>query len=240
MLTYPILKNKASAFLAATGMTVEEFEILLVAVETAYHRVDPPDQTSAGTGRQRQPGGGDKGVLTDWANKLLFILVYVKTNPLQSMHGLQFGLSQPQANDWIHRLLPVLQQALADLKVQPERVGQAVTSQVGEGVAPPNLVVDGTERRRQRPTDETRQKAHYSGKTKTHTDKNSILINEHSGQVVYLGPTVAGTIHDTKAVEPTNPVLPVNATLGQDTGFQGYAPPGVIVEQPKKNRKARP
>jgi hypothetical protein len=31
-------------------------------------------------------------------DRLLFILVYQKTQALQTMHGLQFGLSQPQAN----------------------------------------------------------------------------------------------------------------------------------------------
>jgi hypothetical protein len=43
---------------------------------------------------------------------MLFILVYQKTYPLQTMHGLHFGLSQPQAHYWIHHLLPVLQRAL--------------------------------------------------------------------------------------------------------------------------------
>jgi Helix-turn-helix of DDE superfamily endonuclease len=46
---------------------------------------------------------------------MLFILIYQKTHPLQTMHGLHFGLSQPQAHYWIHHLLPVLQRALADL-----------------------------------------------------------------------------------------------------------------------------
>ena len=47
-----------------------------------------------------------------------------KTYPLQMMHGLQFGLSQAQANYWIHRLLPVLREALAQLKLTPERDGE--------------------------------------------------------------------------------------------------------------------
>jgi len=46
---------------------------------------------------------------------------YQKTNPLQTMHGLQFGLSQPQTNDWIHHLLPVLQRAWK--KVEDGMVG---------------------------------------------------------------------------------------------------------------------
>lgn len=63
-----------------------------------------------------------------------------------------------------------------------------------------------------------------------------VLVQEHTGQVVYLGPTLEGKIHDKKAVELTHPAFPVNATLGQDSGFQGYAPTGVIVYQPKKTK----
>jgi hypothetical protein len=41
--------------------------------------------------RQRQRGGA-KGILSQMADKLLFNLIYQKTNPLQTMHGLQFDL----------------------------------------------------------------------------------------------------------------------------------------------------
>ena len=61
-------------------------------------------------------------------DKLLFILVYQKTNPLQTMHGLHFGLSQPQTNYWIHRLLPVLRRALVALDMAPERDASRVAT----------------------------------------------------------------------------------------------------------------
>jgi hypothetical protein len=38
----------------------------------------------------------------------LFILVYQKTNPLQTLPGLPCALSQPQTPDGMHRLLPGL------------------------------------------------------------------------------------------------------------------------------------
>ena len=70
-------------------------------------------------------------------DKLLFILVYQKTNPLQTMHGLQFELSQPQTNYWIHHLLPVLQRALAALGVAPERdASRVATSALARRVPP--------------------------------------------------------------------------------------------------------
>src|SRR6185436_5527067 len=100
-----------------------------------------------------------------------------KTNPIQQMQGLQFGLSQAQANYWIHHLLPVLQRALDDLGHKPEREGSQVAAQqlASEGLS--DLVIDGTERRRQRPKNDETQKEHYSGKKKAHTDKNLLLVN---------------------------------------------------------------
>ena len=154
--------------------------------QTAYEHQYPPELTYEGKTRQRSPGGGTKGTRVNFADKLLFILVYQKTNPLQVMHGLQFALSQSQANYWIHRLLPVLQHALRAMGQAPEREAQRVETSALALAGAPNLAVDGTERRRQRPRDAAKQKDHYSGKKKTHTDKNILLINEHTGKVVYL------------------------------------------------------
>jgi hypothetical protein len=101
-------------------------------------------------------------------DKLLFILVYQKTYPLQTMLGLQFGISQGRVNEWIHRLTPILQQALTKLGMTPAREGQTVQSHelVLDGGA--DLVIDGTERRRQRPQKAIMQKEHYSGKKSAH------------------------------------------------------------------------
>jgi hypothetical protein len=96
--------------------------------------------------------------LPEIADKLFFILVYQKTNPLQTMHGLQFGMSQPPAHCWIHRLLPILQHALRDLGEAPERDARRVAGSPLALAGGPHLQVDGTERRRQRPKDDTQHK----------------------------------------------------------------------------------
>src|SRR5262247_2796280 len=188
MLIYNELKNKPREFLAATGLKLAEFEQLLPAFQTAYEQTYPPHLTQEGQTRQRQSGGGATGALPQIADKLFFILVYQKTNPLQTMHGLQFGVSQPQANDWMHRLLPVLQQALRTLGEAPERDARRVASRARAHAGGPDLTIDGSERRRPRPQDHTQQKAHYSGKKKAHTDKNILLVNENPRKVVYLSP----------------------------------------------------
>jgi hypothetical protein len=94
---------------------------------------------------------------------------------------------------------------------------------------------DGTERRRQRPTDAAKQTAHYSGKKKAPTDKNVLLSNEYTSKVVYLSPTVAGKTHDKRAADEADLVDPVNSTLDKDTGFQGYEPAAILTQQPKKS-----
>jgi hypothetical protein len=239
MLTYDHLKDRPRELLAATGLTHEEFARLLPAFSAAYATRYPPDKPQAGKPRQRRVGAGAKGALAQMTDKLLFILVYQKTQALQTMHGLHFGLSQPQVHYWIHHLLPVLQRALAALGHAPERDASRVANSALVGESVPALVIDGTERRRQRPQDPVRQKAHYSGKKKAHTDKNLVLVNEATGKVVYLGPTVPGKVHDKRAADETPIAYPLHATLDKDTGFQGYEPQGVLTQQPKKSPKAK-
>src|SRR5262249_61453503 len=114
-------------------------------------------------------GGGATGALPKSEDKLFFILVYQKTNPLQTMHGLQFGVSQPQANAWIHRLLPVLQQALRALGEAPERDARRVATRPLARAGRSDLTIDRSEPPRQRPKDNAKQKQPYHPKTKTPT-----------------------------------------------------------------------
>jgi DDE superfamily endonuclease len=239
MLIYNELKNKPRAFLAATGLKLDECEKLLPAFQTAYEHTYPPDLTQEGKPRQRQIGGGATGALPKSEAKLFFLLVSQKTNPLQTLHGWPFGVRQPQANAWIHRLLPVLPQALRDLGEAPERDARRVATSDLARAGGPDLTIDGSERRRQRPKEHAKQQKHSSGKKKAHTDKNILLVNENTKKVVYLSPTVAGTTHDKKATDDAQITYPHNATLDKDTGFQGYEPAGTQTRQPQKSPKAK-
>jgi len=160
MLKYNEFKTRPREFLASTGLKRDEFEQLLPAFRAAYEKKSPPDLTHEGTPRQRQFGGGAKGALPEIEDKLFFILVYHKTHPLQTMPGLPCGMSQPQAHFWLHRLLPILPHAWRDLGEAPERDARRVAVSPLALAGGPHLQVDGTARRRQRPKDDTQQKAH--------------------------------------------------------------------------------
>lgn len=146
MLKYNELKEKRKEFLAATGLYPEEFERLLPVFKEKYTALVPSGKTKKGKHRQRKIGGGTKGKLELDEDKLLFILVYQKTYPLQTMHGLQFEMSQPQANYWLHRLLPVLQDSLAAIGMKSERDSKMVHKRALMAEAPADLSIDGTER----------------------------------------------------------------------------------------------
>ncbi len=240
MISYAMLKDKPKEFLAATGLHVNEFEHLLPAFQAKLAEQQPPvEQTKRRKLRQRRKGAGPKERLSTVEDKLLFILVYEKTYPIQTMLGLQFGLSQPRTNYWIHLLLPIVREVLAEMDLTPARDPQAVADHPLVNETAPDMLIDGTERRRQRPKDPEQQTAHYSGKKKAHTDKNLLLANVHSQKVVYLSPTIGGQTHDKKLADEQAIAYPNGATLGKDTGFQGYEPAGVCTFQPQKNRKAR-
>src|SRR5262245_875020 len=145
MLSCDKLKDKPREFLAATGLTLAAFECLLPARQAAYEHQYPPALTYEGKARQRSAGGGAQGRLSSFADKLVFIVGYQKTNSLQVMHGLQCALSQPQARYWIHRLLPVLQHALRAMRQAPERDAQQVETSAMAFAGASNLAVDGTE-----------------------------------------------------------------------------------------------
>jgi hypothetical protein len=234
MLQYLELKQKPREFLAATGITDEEFQALLPTFEKCYQLSLPGKPKPSRKKKQPARGGGRKSKLTTVGDKLLFILVYQKTFQLQTMHGLQFGLSQGRVNYWVHRLLPVLQQSLSDLGMKPERDGRQVAALLTASEGGANLSLDATERGLQRPVNAEKQKEKYSGKKKTHTDKNLLLANENTRKIVYLSATVEGKKHDKKLAEESKISYPANASLTKDSGFQGYEPQGVLNQQPKK------
>jgi hypothetical protein len=239
MLEFTTLKKDRRKFLALTGLTLQEFTVLLPSFASVYQRQYANDKTLAGQPRQRAVGGGRRGVLERMEQKLLFILVYQKTYALQVVQGEMFGMSQAAANQWMQRLLPILQEALSELGVMPERQGAAFAQAEHGRQEAADYIIDGTERRRQRPKSPEKQALHYSGKKKTHSDKNLVIVHTRSKRVGYLGPTQAGKTHDKKMADNEHIHYPPDTRLHKDTGFQGYEPPVTETRQPKKSRGGR-
>lgn len=238
MISYRKLAKNPRLFQSFTGLRLEAFAQLLPAFRGAYQADLDQRDARRSASRQRQRGGGRIASIPKIEDKLVFILFYFRLYPIQALQGFLFGMSQPQANDWIHRLTPILNEALGEQQQLPARQARDIETVLT--VCPDlEFMIDGTERRVRRPKNADQQQAKYSGKKKTHTVKNNVITEKRTGKIKGLSPTVEGRRHDKRLADDQQLRFPKNSTLWQDTGFQGYAPENVTIIQPKKKPKGK-
>ncbi|SRR6266498_2739667 len=238
MIKFQLLKKNLAAFQCFTGLNLAAFYELLPSFEQAYEAdLDQRDKERARK-RQRERGGGRNGALSGSENKLLFILFYLKVYPVQEVQGYVFGMGQTQAGEWIHRLTPILNQALGHEKQLPARKAQDI-EQVLKMCSDLEFIIDGTERSIRRPKSKKKQEDNYSGKKKRHMVKNNVVTEKRTKKVKVLSATVEGKKHDKKLADEQAIPFPKGSKVWQDTGFQGYGPEGVTIYQPMKKPKGR-
>jgi hypothetical protein len=113
--------QRAGSLQAMTGLSEQEFTALLPLFEHALAAY-LQDRTIDGQPRtSRRYRAYAHCPLPTLADKLLFILTYVKQNPLQALQGQLLGMSQSNANTWMHLLHTVLNRALAHQELLPAR-----------------------------------------------------------------------------------------------------------------------
>lgn len=171
MTPYQIFAEKPTQFLSLTGYTRQEFDELLPYFnECFYERMKT--HCIDGKLRSNRPYVDYRNSpLPTIEEKLFFILIYLKTNNLQSVQGALFNISQPKANLWIHCLHTVLNQALEHLNVLPARYIEDVDFEDATGVL---CFQDGTERPIPRPTNNEMQRAYYSGKKTAYSQEQHL------------------------------------------------------------------
>ena len=135
------LQSRPLEFLDFTSLTLDEFQQLVPPFETAFQthmavwRMDGRPRTA------RRFTVYKNCPLPTPEERLLFILVYLKTYVLQVVHGRLFGMVQGKANQWIHVLLPVLLAALRALGDAPARSLAALAQRLGVSEADAATVV---------------------------------------------------------------------------------------------------
>lgn len=201
---------------ALTGLTITEFYILSSTFENILL-----DEINSKT-RKRAQGGGRKGTLKEVWLKLFFILFYLKTYPTQELAAFIFGVHNSQIGRWISKYLPIVEQALGRKCCLPKRRINSIAEFVQCFPAITDILIDGMERRIQRPKDPKTQRRCYSGKKKAHTRKNTIIANFEK-EILLISPSKNGKIHDKKQLEKEGTVnhIPSSVNLWVDKGFQG-------------------
>ncbi|MDH6355823.1 hypothetical protein M2132_002170 [Dysgonomonas sp. PH5-45] len=100
---YDKIRKNPKQLLSLTGFSLSEFEAFLPTFQ--YHWEEYHSHyTLKGKPRIRVSYGRKSSQLPCITDKLLFILSYMKNNPLQDYHATMFDMTQPQCNEWIHRL----------------------------------------------------------------------------------------------------------------------------------------
>lgn len=239
---YQQWSQNPTRFLAMTGYKIEQFDQLLPFFVEAHDQYlerfhldgRPRSMARRFTMYANSP-------LKTHAERLTFILSYLKINPLQEDHADRFGLTQKQVNGFVHGLKPILDKALTSARVMPAQTDaqlqERITALNQDPQSPLVLMHDATERPVPRPVDPVQQGALYSGKKKRHTLKNTFIITALSF-ILFLSKSVAGRIHD-KYIGDHAYRIPAGVELWQDTGYQGYGPIGVTVYQPIKKPRGR-
>src|SRR5215472_9944980 len=251
-LRFAAMQSRPLEFLDFTSLTLEEFQQLVSPFETAFHarmatwRMDGKPRTA------RRFTVYKNCPLPAPEDRLLFILVYLKTYTLQVVHGRLFGMVQGKANvAGVARGAAHPWRCPRPLPLGPGAAARCLRGRrcdggrpAGGGVHPcgsdpsrraglPPCAHDGTERRIVRPQDPGEQQESYSGKKKDNTVKNVLLVNALL-TILFLRDTYGGRTHDKRIAEATPYPLPAGSWLLQDLGFLAFTLPDVEILMPTR------
>lgn len=170
----------------------------------------------------RASGGGRKGVLLTTADKLVFVLLYLKAYPTYDILSSIFDLDRGPACRRIQQLLPVLEATLGRKIFLPERKIRSIEEFYQKFPEARDVLIDGAERPIQKPKNQKKRKKVYSGKKKTTTRKHIVISNPEK-RILVLGKSKAGRRHDKRIAERQQLIenIPPDVTAWMDSGFVG-------------------
>ena len=176
---------------ALTGLKTEQFLLLLPVFELLLIE----EKRERYKDNDRKIGSGQTSELKEPKNKLFFILNYMKCYSTFDHLAFSFNISRASACENCHRLFPILIETLAHFNALPKTYFVTPEEMQEAFGDVETLIIDATERAIQRSKDYEIQKAHFSGKARKHTDKNTVIASM-GYLILYIGLTFAGKNHD--------------------------------------------
>jgi hypothetical protein len=144
-LRFTEIQSRPTEVLDLTSLTLDEFQRLVPAFEAAFEAHMADWRLDGRLRTARRYTTDTNCPLPTPEDRLLFILVYLKTYPLQVVQGRLFGMGQSKAHQWIHVLLVVLRTTLRTLGDAPTRSVQALAQRLGVAEAEVAAMVAPTE-----------------------------------------------------------------------------------------------
>jgi hypothetical protein len=220
MLNLSRIYQDARLMRATIGMPLSQFKALVPSFRVVYERSQLEYRPMSE--RQRALGGGRKARLASIEDKLFYILFYLKCYPTFDLLSILFNFDRACAHDWVHRLLPILEETLGEKQVLPARKMRSIEEFMSHCPGVGEVIIDGTERPIQRPKAAERQNETYSGKKKRHTRKH-ITVGTSKKKILVLTPARDGSIHDKRQLDEAELLdgIPLEVLIKVDLGFQG-------------------
>ena len=222
---------------ALTGLGKEAFEALLPTFTKCLARY----RYEIKPNRKRAVGGGQKGALPTDADKLAFILMYLKIYPTYDVLAFLTDRQRSKCCESVQLLLPVLRMTLGRKLALPKRKITSVDEFFRLFPEAKEVFLDGTERRVQKPKNLKKRAKLYSGKKKATTRKTIVVSNEKK-RILVLTPTKSGRRHDKRIADKFQIVqnIPEEVVIWTDTGFQGIQHRHPNTVMPTKATKNKP
>lgn len=225
MFTEPMLRKNPALLPAFTGIPADEFWSILEQLETQFS--DYETKRHSREGRKRAVGAGRK-FEQSLVQRVVAVLAYLRLHVPQLVIALMFGLTQYGISRDLRRLLPLIRNVLPCPEVwNVIEEGQALedpeplaSDQLRDGRA----LVDATEQRVSRSSDNETRKLYYSGKKKAFTLKTQI-VTDGDHHIVAISAPVPGAMHDKKLSDEVQTLerLPEGCEVNADKGYQGMA-----------------
>jgi DDE superfamily endonuclease/Helix-turn-helix of DDE superfamily endonuclease len=258
MLTVQRLKRKPKHFKSFTGLTAQEFDTLLQAVQPEYLEQQRTLRTTQI--RQRKPGGG-RHFKHNLAERLLMSLIYYRLHLTYIMLGYLFDLDDSRAGEEIReRMQPVLLEVLPiPMRDRLFDASQASPTQsmgtIINASKPPRIrtleellekhpeikdvLIDATEQDVPRPQDKGKRRTRYSGKKKTHTIKTQVLTTKKV--ILHLSESIDGSVSDMSLLRASGVMhkLKDGIKVQVDRGYEGLelAYPEQVIEKPVRGQR---
>ncbi len=210
LLSYASLVEKPRIFCKLTGLSLSEFERMLVTLRPSLRKVF----------NHR----GRPSKLVSLEDKLILLLIYYRTYATHEFLGYLVGLD----NSNVCRLLAKLEPVVAK-KIHIKKDRTLTEDKITE------LLLDVTEQPIQRPQSSRTRKQHYSGKKKRTTQKIEIVM-KRSGEIVNVSHSTPGHVHDFNLRKASDP-LPPDPEKYVDLGYLGLDKLSKHVRLPHKKPK---
>lgn len=237
---YLYLSQYPNVFLKMTGLTVEEYDKLLMVVKPVYQAAEL--KRLSYPNRQRAIGGGQSPDL-DERDQILLSVVWLRVYPTHDVLGYFFGVSQPTVGRYIQRVLPVLAQTGQDTMRFPDpgRKRRRSLDTLLKDMPELVVVIDSFEQKVQRPKDPAQRDEWYSGKKKTHTVKSQVAVDEETGEIVDVSASVPGPTADFTLLQQSALLDRLPDKLGAigDSGYQGIDKLYVLGFSPRKKPRGK-